>query len=110
MKETLEAEAVRDRDAEKDDVGYDTMYAPDTSVPGAARSRGSMNASMRQDDTEGPEFNASIRDADYGMEAGENNKDPSERMMEEEDDEANPAIPHGGSGIAGSRLDSKSES
>ena len=113
-KETLEAEAVRDRDAEKDDVGYDTMYSPDIGVAGdrtrASLTGGQMNASMRGGDmTEGAEFNASIRDADYGM--GAVDKDASERNAagEEDDDDANPAIPHNNSGVAGSRLDANFE-
>lgn len=110
-KDAEEAEAVRDRDAEKDDVGYDTMYSPDLGPPGRPNNNnnmrgsiaGSMNASTKMNDdteggggAEGENFNASIRDADYGI-----GKDASERRGEEEDDDdANPTIPHANSGVS----------
>ncbi|CAB9497367.1 Pfam:Sec3 [Seminavis robusta] len=49
-KETMEADANRDREAEKDDIGYDTMYSADAALgPGPENRHGSMshmNSSM----------------------------------------------------------------
>jgi len=104
-KETEEAEAVRDRDAEKDDLGYDTMYSPDDGdITNKAVTRGSMADSMDNlgDDTEGGDIGASIREAEYGM--GAAGKNASERHLgaddDNDDDEANPTIPRAASGIS----------
>ena len=95
QKENLEAEAIRDRDAEKDDIGYDTMYSPDNAgIDARGNRRGSMDHSNKydgsgreMDETEGADYNASIRETDYGIGAKEGNA--SER---DDDDDANPLI------------------
>lgn len=90
-KESLEAEANRDRDAEKDDIGYDTMFSPDSAAAPKGKQRhgsmtGAFNASMREDGTD-HDIDQSLRDTDYGMGMNEG----SERKANEDDDDDVPA-------------------
>jgi hypothetical protein len=82
-KETQE-EAIRDRNADKDDVGYDNMYSPDPVDP-----------TKKKDETEGEgltNLNSSIKENNFGIGGGA----PKESNDHEEDEEANPMIPNTG--------------
>lgn len=81
LQKESEEEAHRGRDAEKDDVGYDTMYSPDPVDPN----------NKKRDETEGEDFsnfNSSLRDTEYGIDAQKEEED------HDEEEDANPMIPN----------------
>jgi Exocyst complex component Sec3 len=103
-KESLEAEENRNRDAEKDDVGYDTMYSPDSAGPTGTSTRHTsishLNSSMREGDVTEHDIDGSLREQDYGV-GGLGGQDASERGAGDDgDNDANPMLPSKGVGFA----------
>ena len=99
QKESQEEAAIRDRNAEKDDVGYDNMFSPDPVEPNKKRTEA----------TEGEDFSnfsSSLRENEYGI-AGLGQKEArggGGGSDHEDDDDANPMIPNPSTG--GVRFDS----